>query len=240
MNLKALRNPGFIAAFLILCGAGAGIKAGIERYSIYLQKKPIYPEPVGEKERNLRGIPFTTAQWQREGQDHIERSETIEVLGTENYLTRFYVERKVPEGKRPQVIQFHAAYYTGAIDTVPHVPERCFIGAGMTLTGGPWVIPIPLDTSDWAPATNAPEKYKGRVYTTRLSNEYSTAGGGRRVNLPIDLTPTQPLSLRISEYSSKSGDKSYAGYFFVGNGGWRAPSRFACSRSTCSRTTRTT
>lgn len=221
MNLKALGNPGFVTAFLILSIAGAGIKAGIERYSIYLQKKPIYPEALGDREvLLLRGIPTQTTRWRQQGTDYLEKAENLEVLGTDNYLTRAYIEKAAPQGKRERILQLHAAYYTGSVDTVPHVPERCFVGAGMTLTGGPWVIPIPMDTSGWSPSVNAPEKYKGRVFTTRLSNEYSTVGGGRRVNLPIDLTPTRPLSLRISEYSSKSGSKFYAGYFFVGNGGW--------------------
>jgi len=46
------------------------------------------------------------------------------------------------------------AYYTGGLDMVPHVPERCLIAAGMTLLGGddvrlhvprapePWNVPI--------------------------------------------------------------------------------------------------
>ncbi len=220
MNFKALRNPGFVTALLVLGLAGGGIKAGIDHYKLYLQKKSISPEPIGDKEMILRGIPAVTANWRQEGPDHLEKAENLEVLGTENYLTRLYVEKSPAEGTRGRALQLHAAYYTGSIDTVPHVPERCFIGAGMTLTGGPWVIPIPLKTEDWAESSNAPENYKGRVFTTRLSNEYSKVGGGRRVNLPIDLSPKRPLALRVSEYSSKTGDKFYAGYFFIGNGGW--------------------
>lgn len=219
MNLRVLRNPGFVTALLVLVLSGAGIKAGIERYNIYLQKKPIYPEPVGDLDPVFRNLPTTTARWIRDGVDHLERAENLEVLGTENYVTRVYMERFPREGKPPRAIQLHAAYYTGSIDTVPHVPERCFVGAGMTLTGGPWVIPLPLKTGDWSQSLSVPRQFEGRVFSTRLSNEFSRAGG-RRVNLPIDLTPKKPLSLRISEYSSKAGGKFYAGYFFVGNGGW--------------------
>jgi hypothetical protein len=218
VNPRALLNSGFLAALVILGASGAGITAGIDRFHIYLQKKPIYPEPIGDEERILRVIPKKTASWVQVDQDRLEKAENLEVLGTDNYLTRFYAERN-PTGDRPRVIELHAAYYTGAIDTVPHVPERCFTGAGMNLTGGPWVLPVPLDTSDWVASTNVPPSFAGRVYTTRLANVYSSAGG-RRVNLPIDLTPNKPLSLRISEYSGKNTPRFFAGYFFVGNGGW--------------------
>lgn len=219
MNARTLLNPGFIAALAVLGLAGAGMKAGIEHFQIYLQKKPIQPEPIGPLESTLRGIPTKTAHWIQNGQDVIERPDNLEVLGTTNYLTRQYVEKTPPAGGRPRLLQLHAAYYTGAIDTVPHVPERCFIGAGMTLTGGPWVIQVPMDTSLWVEPKDLPDTFKGRVYSTRLSNDYSRAGG-RRVNLPVGLTPTDPLRLRISEYGSARGGHFLAGYFFIGNGGW--------------------
>ncbi len=220
MNLRSLRNPGFLTAFVVMGAAGVGIKAGIERYSIYLQKKPIYAEPVGGEERSFRGLPTKTEHWEQVGQDRLVPVEELEVLGTENYLTRMYAERHPPAGKPARVIEFHAAYYTGSIDTVPHVPERCFTGAGNDLVGGPWTLALKLNTSDWVAAKGVAPEYDGRVFTTRLSNEYSRAGGGRRVPLPIDLTRERPLTIRISQYSAAKGTPYYAGYLFLGNGGW--------------------
>jgi hypothetical protein len=87
--------------------------------------------------------------------------------------------------------------------------------------GGPWVVDIPMNPSGWLPLSDAESELQGRAYTVRLSNEYSTAGGGRRVLLPFDLTPTTPLALRISRYTTPGGEHShFAGYFFVANGGW--------------------
>lgn len=231
--IRAVFNPPFIVALLVLVASALGMSAAINYYNIYLRKLPIYPAPIGGQERVLRAIPTETEHWIRQGKDHIESAETQEVLGTENYLTRFFVEKNPPAGGRPRTVQLHAAYYTGMIDTVPHVPERCFTGGGWSLVGGPWTLPIPLDTSAMRPAEFSPEdvagedsplaRYQGRVYTVRLSNRWSTAGGGRRVNLPYDLTPERPLELRISQYRMPGSDRPFfAGYFFVANGGWRA------------------
>jgi hypothetical protein len=221
MNLRALRNPAFLVAFLFMGAAGIGIKAGIDRFNIYLQKKPIYPEPGPDgSEPVLLGIPKVTRNWAQVGQDQLVPPEELEVLGTENYLTRYYAEKEPAAGKPPRKIELHAAYYTETIDTVPHVAERCFTGAGLSLTGGPWIIPLKLTTTDWVPASNLPPGRAGQVYTTRLSNEYSKAGRGRRVTLPIGVTPEKPLAIRITRYTTPKGDNYYAGYFFLGNGGW--------------------
>jgi hypothetical protein len=125
----------------------------------------------------------------------------------------------------PRRIQLHVAYYTGMIDTVPHVPDRCLVGGGMSIVGGPWVTPIPLRSDDWA---RSPDSKADRpLLTTRLPNQRSEYGG-RRVNLPYGLTPDEPLSLRISEYAAGNDPQGsgtparhlFAGYLFIANGGW--------------------
>lgn len=223
MEVRQLANPGFLVALGVLGGGAAGMKGAIEAFSIVLHKQPIY----AQDKRALRAIPTETRHWVRLGQDLLVAPEELPVLGTENYLTRLYVEKHPPPGSRPRVIELHAAYYTGMIDTVPHIPERCYVGAGQALVGGPWIVPVPLDTSTWRPADDLPPALQGRVYTVRLSHEYSTAGPGRRVPLPIDLTPDRPLRLRVSEYvfqapaaTGGAGVRRLAGYFFVANGGW--------------------
>jgi hypothetical protein len=43
------------------------------------------------------------------------------------------------------------------------------------------------------------------------------------VNLPIGVTPSAPLQLRITEFQGKSGQQRqrlFAGYCFIANGGW--------------------
>lgn len=218
MNVRAIANPAFLVGFILMSVCAVGMKTAIEHYNIHLQKKAIYAEDG----RLLRAIPTETMNWRRSGQDIIEASEIAEQLGTQNYLTRAYVQKSAARGAQPQRLQLHAAYYTGMIDTVPHVPERCLTGAGMALVGGPWVVPVPLNTSGWIALSDTEHGSGREVYTVRLSNEYSTAGGGRRVNLPFGLTPDQPLALRVSRFLTPTGHEHYAGYFFIANGGWVA------------------
>jgi hypothetical protein len=168
----------------------------------------------------LRAIPSETENWKQAGPDPVEAPETLEVLGTENYLTRFYVEKHPKRGARPRLLTLHVAYYTGMIDTVPHVPDRCLVGAGLSLVSGPYVLPIPTKATDWRPSSDALPKEA--LYTARLSNEWSDLKG-RRVNLPIGVTPDAPLQLRINEFQGKvkqQNERYFAGYCFIANGGW--------------------
>ena len=220
MNWSKLRSPAFVVCVAVMAVSAVGMRAAISRYQIYLRKLPIYVEGG----RTLRAIPTETAHWIRRGQDFVEEAETLEVLGTDNYLTRTYVEKLPASGDRPHSIQLHIAYYTGMIDTVPHVPDRCLVGGGMSIVSGPFVVPVPMKGEDWQ---ISPDAKPGEVlYTTRLSNEWSTAGGGRRVNLPRGVAPGSPLELRINEFRGpggphgEPGQRLLAGYCFIANGGW--------------------
>lgn len=214
MKRHALMNPAFLAAMLMLGAGAGGIGTAITTLHVVLHKKPVY----AEDNRAVRAIPTETERWIQYGKDQEESADVVEELGTENYLTRTYVEKSPAPGAKPRALQLHVAYYTGMIDTVPHVPDRCFVGAGYSLVGGPWTTPVPLSGANWLPAEDLPASLKGRVYTTRLSHEFSTAGPGRRVNLPIDLGPNQPLSIRVTSFSAPNGTSRTEGYFFIANG----------------------
>jgi hypothetical protein len=82
-------------------------------------------------------------------------------------------------------------------------------------------VDVPLDTSSWSRHPDATPEETGRVYSVRLGSRFSSAPN-LRVRLPRDLTPERPLQLRISEFTGGGGQKIYAGYFFVANGGWVA------------------
>jgi hypothetical protein len=220
MKWSSLQRPAFLLSVLIMAVSAVGMGAAISKYQIYLRKLPILPE----NGRTLGALPTETENWKRLGQDHVEAAETLEVLGTDNYLTRVYEEKHPPAGQRPRRIQLHVAYYTGMIDTVPHVPDRCLVGGGMSIVSGPFVLPAPMKGETWQPS---PDAAPGEVLmTTRLSNQWSTAGGGRRVNLPRDMRPGEPLKLRINEFrgpvrsGEKEGPRFIAGYCFIANGGW--------------------
>jgi hypothetical protein len=146
------------------------------------------------------------------------------VLKTNNYLTRRYLKRGTGEnGVAPVVIEFHAAYYTGMIDTVPHVPERCFVGGGWQQASASRVLDLNMAGESWVLDRTVEPEFagaSGAVYTVRLSNDpaYSDAPG-RRIRLPQDVGPDRPIRIRLSEYLRTDGGRFHAGYFFIANGG---------------------
>lgn len=148
----------------------------------------------------------------------------LEVLGTHNYVTRAYVrtEEAGDPGARP--IELHAAYYTGMIDTVPHVPDRCLVGAGFTITGNTHNVPLTLKLSDWnrsTPAAGEAVVLSRRCYRTR--DAVGPDGTERKVMIRPQVRAPRGIesaSLRTTEFATPQGGKKLqAGYFFIANGG---------------------
>ncbi len=207
---SSLTRASFIVPVVVLASAAAGFGAGIRLTGIYLQKLPIYA-PEG---RSVRAIPRVTASWEQVGEDRLEKPEILKVLGTENYITRTYKERNPADPKRPGVIELHIAYYTGMIDTVPHVPERCFVGGGLDMIQASTVVPVPLNTADWVADENVPASMKGHIFTANALDEHGNRI--RRVRLPRD---PQTIAMNASRYRASKSLELTAGYFFIANGG---------------------
>ena len=226
MSDQASKNRGSVVAsalaLVVMLGAGLGLTLYVKIHDLHMQKTPIYPPG----NRQVSAIPSETEHWKRLGSDRISSAEIVETLGTENYVSRDYIRRDTEGTRTPVVIEFHAAYYTGMIDTVPHVPERCFVGGGLQQSSSSRVMELDLDTGSWIPDPSVPEELaglQGEIYTTRLSNNSAwTDAPGRRVRLPRGVTPESPIKMRISEFFLGEGRKIYAGYFFIANGGTRA------------------
>ena len=206
----------------IMIVSAAGITAYIRVKDVHLQKIPIYP--VGD--RQVSALPSVTPSWKQIGSDEIMGAEVVETLGTENYVSRHFLRTKDQDPKDPKVLDLHAAYYTGMIDTVPHVPERCFVGGGLQQSESSRVIELPMDTSSWRADPSVPEQFagsSGKIYSVRLSNDPKlTDAPGMRVRLPRGIGPDSPFTLRVSEFLEPDGGKIYAGYFFIANGGTKA------------------
>ena len=211
-----------IALLVLMLVSTVGISAYIRVKDVHLQKIPIYPKD----DRQVSSVPSLTPSWRQIGADEILGAEMTETLGTQNYVSRHYILTRDADPKRPIVLDLHIAYYTGMIDTVPHVPERCFVGGGLQQSASSRVIPIPMDTSGWRVDPGVPEQFagsQGEIYTVRLSNnpEMSDAPG-LRVRLPRDIGPQNPFEFRASEFINPGSSNVYAGYFFIANGGTKA------------------
>ncbi|MBO6739532.1 MAG: exosortase-associated EpsI family protein [Phycisphaerales bacterium] len=211
-----------IALLVLMLASAAGISAYIRIKDVHLQKIPIYPE----NNRQVSTIPSLTPSWRQVGSDEIMGVELVETLGTDNYLSRHYVLTRDADPKKPIVVDLHLAYYTGMIDTVPHVPERCFVGGGLQQSESSRVIDLPMDTSSWRVDQTVPAEFggvDGAIYSVRLSNDPSMSDApGRRIRLPRGVTPEKPFQFRASEFINPGRGNVYAGYFFIANGGTKA------------------
>jgi hypothetical protein len=201
-------NRAFLAALALLACSAAGFGTVLHRYGILLRKEAIYPSDG----RLLNSIPNELGSFRQVGADRRENPEVEKVLGTENYISRVYVENAPANGADPIVIDVHLAYYTGTIDTVPHVPDRCFVGGGMAIGEVLGNLDLPFDQSRWRPDNFLPEQsshLNGSIFTARTrSNTYP--------RLPRD--PSN-IKMRTMKFLDREGRPFYSGYFFVANGG---------------------
>lgn len=207
----------FVTVLVVLGASAIGMGAAIRAFGLHLQKKPIYPSD----NRVVSNIPRETQGWVAVGPDRLESAEVLDTLGTQNYLNRSYRQKNPPEGQRAARLELHLAYYTGMIDTVPHVPERCFVGGGLLQTDSAKVLDVPMDTSAWNVDERVPAEFAGEagvIYSTRLDYTHGSAPGSR-VRLPRDVTPDKPLRMRVSSFQQPGGGSVHAGYFFIANGG---------------------
>lgn len=217
MNRNGLMTPAFFVALTVLAVSAIGFSRAISAYGIHLRKEAIYPAD----HRLLTSLPTETEHWVQVGVDEILDPEILDTLGTKNTVSRVYVEKDPPDPSRPRTISFHAAYYTGMIDTVPHVPERCFVGGGLQKSSTSEVLELPIATDDWVPDSSVPPAFRGplgEIYTAPTSFRYSDLRG-RRVRLPRGVGVGSPIRMKVSEFRGDGDTVLYAGYFFIANGG---------------------
>jgi hypothetical protein len=179
VRYPAMARPAFLIPLILMVGSAVAMGTAVRAYGFHLRKKPIY----AADNRLLTSLPVETMSWKRVGSDRVESLEVQEVLGTENYLTREYL-KKPADGSTPVAISFHAAYYTGMIDTVPHVPDRCFVGGGLLPTANAQNLPLVFDQSRWSVDNDVPELAKGRVWRAPIMNQFGAVE--QRVRLPFD------------------------------------------------------
>ena len=203
------RTVGILPALIgaaILAGSGVALSSVIATQKIFLRKKEIN----APEDRKVHSLPKQYPTWTMIAQNNDMSQEAVAELGTRNFLTATFEQAPATESETPQRLEVHIAYYTGMIDTVPHVPERCLVAAGLQQLGSATLVPLPLDFTELIPNPDAEGlDMGGVVWAGRSPNIY------RRVNLPVGV---EDLELRVTPFRDNAGRTLYSGYFFVTNG----------------------
>lgn len=205
MRADASIRWAFLAACIaMLCGA-AGFRAAVASLNAYLVKRPA---PLREP---LSTIPSTLGPWRMVGEEEKLTDAMVEALGTKSFLNRVYaIDGQLEKGW----LHLHIAFYTGLIDTVPHIPERCFTAGGMVQKTAPVRVKLPVDRSTWregeGPENHATGlRYPLATYTDPVTRRRSD------VTMPIG----EPM-LSVIEFQKPDDPRLeiIGGYCFIANG----------------------
>ena len=212
MRFHSSIRSAFIALIAVFGIGVIAIPVVIAQLEIYLRKEAV---PLVA---TLSSIPVPLGSWSRakdekgnEIKDGVFGAEMIESLGTEQYLDRRYES----DGR---TVVVHVAYYTGMIDDVPHVPERCWDAAGLDQTMPPRIVEIPVEyrgaTTDDSPLNEATGRPYPRIDTT------DAVGNPVAIHLPIG-KQAGVVPMTVTEFQNRPNDPSsrqVGGYFFIANG----------------------
>jgi hypothetical protein len=145
---QAFASKPFLVAVLVLLIVGIGMQFMTTFMKVYFKKEPV---PL---RLSLLKLPSKVGPWTMVAQDQPLQADIEEALGTKEYVFRNYVDPRVigtervknllslPEEKQrielelierqyPRaVVHFAVTYYTGLVDTVAHIPDRCYIADG--------------------------------------------------------------------------------------------------------------
>jgi hypothetical protein len=135
----------------------------------------------------------------------------VESLGTNQYLDRHYALDGDPS---KGMLLLHIAYYTGMVDAVPHVPERCWGAAGMLMVQQPHEVAVPVDRSQWDLQSGPIHAASGERYpVARVLDPVTRVES--MVHMPLGETA---FSVTVFQDESKAGVRFVGGYLFVANG----------------------
>jgi len=190
----------FVIACVVIVLGGVGLQAGANALNVYLRKEPV------DLRRSLANLPATLGDWKLV-EDYRVSEAAAEELGTELYVSRAYAD---PSGS---VVNLHLAFYTGQIDVVPHVPDRCMVAGGLVeRSPEPVQHALELDQSDWR--IDGEHEIDGKPYLISETKDWLT---GLTENVRM---PAGDLVLRSSEFVDPKNPEHriHAGYFFIANG----------------------
>ncbi len=204
MRFDSSARLALVVATVALVACGIGFRLAVGALNVYLQKEAV----------PLRGpltrVPVALGPWQRHGDDAVLSTEIRQALGTDQYIDRDY--RRTEESGVAR-LNLHVAYYTGMIDTVPHVPERCWGAGGMVMTQETFVMPLDIDRSAWRESDVVNRSTGQRYAMFDVIDPISRRM--EQVHMPIG-----DFELRVTEFQSSEDPEQrlIGGYLFIANG----------------------
>jgi hypothetical protein len=165
---RAFSQPGFFAAAAVLLVAALSLNAATTFMQLNFKKLPVDPG------QDLTKIPAQMGYWHLVSNDEPLSGDIEETLGTKVYIFRDYVDERIVgrelieqfqdkstterrrmlaqlQGRYPEaVVNLAVTYYTGLVDTVAHVPDRCYIAGGFQ--------PSSYQSPTWLLAGERPEE----------------------------------------------------------------------------------
>ena len=194
----------FTVSVVVLIAAGISFQYAAVELDVHLRKEPVPPRHA------VDSIPYMVGPWSSARSQELRMDEAgVEQLGTDLYLTRRYVNEQDPD---VPAMQLHLAYYTGHLDTIPHVPDRCLVAGGLTQEQAePLNLDLGIEMDQWE--IDPDHTLDGQSY--RLAKVDRGSGESERVRLPVG-----SMQLRTTEFGDPEQPQLqvFAGYFFIANG----------------------
>jgi hypothetical protein len=197
----------------LLAVAAVGFNAATQYLQLTFRKQPV---PLAQP---LKDLPAEMGHWLQVSKDRPLPHDIEEALGTKEYVMRWYVDRrKVSDAEiaalkkviddpkssseqcdaalgalyraYPQAfVQFAVTYYTGLVDTVAHIPERCVVADGyepqdpQTLVWETEKSPVEVRFINFEDQTGFERTPRAVAYTFHVNGHYESSPTGVRRSL---------------------------------------------------------
>ena len=157
---------------------------------------------------SLDSLPIRIGTWEKFGNDAEYGAADIESLGTDIVLTRMY-----RQDGTDVILELHVAYYTGKIDSVPHVPERCWATSGLEATMAPSHFDLNVGKS-WRVDQETLHVASSSPYPI-VNRKHPVTGRDEIVFMPVG-----DVVMRATEFQDPKNpnERLVGGYFFIANG----------------------
>ena len=190
--------------------AGVFAVASTGQHSVIAWQKVVLHKEAVELRHQLVHLPLEKGPYVFLKNDELA-PEIIDELGTEEYLSRWYIDTRLKENAPGAMVRLHVTYYTGLVDTVPHVPDRCFVAGGAEHKGLHDMI-IALDPSIFTENTEAGGYQAQAVLPPPGGDPF---GPGTVVNLPQRNITATRFTYGVGENDDYD---AHVAYFFAANG----------------------